>query len=72
MLGREQGDQIGRIFARWVIAYLGQFFSEIKEVAQFLDYSLHSEDYLPINFDKPWAGLHFGPFFTNSSGHSGR
>jgi hypothetical protein len=25
-LGREQGDQIGRIFAHWVILYYGQFF----------------------------------------------
>jgi hypothetical protein len=30
---QEQGDQIGRIFAHWVIVHFGQFF-EITEVAQ--------------------------------------
>jgi hypothetical protein len=25
-----------------------------------------------INFDKKWAGLHFGRFFANSSGHPAR
>jgi hypothetical protein len=35
-LCREQGNHIVRIFAFWVVVFLGQFFENLKKVAQIL------------------------------------
>jgi hypothetical protein len=66
--GRDQGGQIGG-FAQWMIVYFGIL--KNTEIAH--DFGpLCFKHRLYINFDKNWAGLHFGDFFTNSSGHPGR
>jgi hypothetical protein len=59
----EQCDQIGRIFADWAIIYHGHFlkFTEAAEIFALL--ISHVNSYVPINFDKTCAGIHFGRFF---------
>jgi hypothetical protein len=60
--GRQQGDQIGRIFAGWAIVFFGQFFSKIMKAAQsFGPFFPHFRLY--IRFGKKRLGLHFGRFF---------
>jgi hypothetical protein len=56
-----QGDQIGRIFARWVIVYFGQFFFKLQKKPNCLILELARKK-LCINFDKKWVGLHFGQY----------
>jgi hypothetical protein len=34
-IGRRQGDQIGRIFAQWVIVYFGQFLENYRSSPNF-------------------------------------
>jgi hypothetical protein len=54
-----QGDQIGRNFSLWAIAYFGQCFenyrSSKKNLASFFARFQHR-----INFSKIRVGLHFG------------
>jgi hypothetical protein len=52
----------------WVIAYLGHIFN-YKRSQNCLATLLLCKRYVYI-FDKKWVGLHFGRFWTNSSGHS--
>jgi hypothetical protein len=53
---------IGRIFALWAIVYFGLFFaSYISGTFGLLFSQDHSSD-----FDKMWAGLHFGQLFSQS------
>jgi hypothetical protein len=56
---KDQGDQIGRIFAFLAIILFGQFF--ITEVP--LNWE---QKKLFINFDKMWIGLHFVRFFSQT------
>jgi hypothetical protein len=37
-IAQNQGDQIGRIFADWVIVFLGHFFFKLEMYPQFLGY----------------------------------
>jgi hypothetical protein len=60
-----QGDQIGQIFANWAIVYNGKVFY-ITNVAKFLG---TVKVICFIILTKKCVGLHFGQFFTNSSGH---
>jgi hypothetical protein len=34
-LPRDQGDQIGRVFAYWVIAYFGHFYENYRNTLKF-------------------------------------
>jgi hypothetical protein len=54
-----------------VIAYFGQFLEKCISRPKFQATFFHGKSYalLLINFDKKWVGLHFGRFFSNSSGH---
>jgi hypothetical protein len=70
-LRSKQGDQIGRIFAQWTSVTLGSFFDNYKSGPHFVPLFPSIADYVPTNFDKKRVGLHFGRFFTNSSGHPG-
>jgi hypothetical protein len=54
-----QGDQIGRIFAHYTVAYLGQIFDSYSRFWA----TLFPNYILCINFDKNWFGLHSGRFF---------
>jgi hypothetical protein len=57
---RNQGDQIGRIFAYWAIVYvLWAVFEKITEVEKIFIY-FFLQHKLTFNFDKNWVGLHFG------------
>jgi hypothetical protein len=56
-----KGDQIGRIVAQRAIAYFGQFFLKITEVAQILGYSF-GKSYV-LFFTENGFGQHFGRFF---------
>jgi hypothetical protein len=56
-----QGDQIGRIFAYWVIDYCGQCFENYRNNAEFWAPLFHGTSCILI----------LGDFFTNSSGHPG-
>jgi hypothetical protein len=49
----EQGDQIGRIFAEWVIVYFGKFL-KITEVVKIrlLCTVFHDKSHAGINFEK--------------------
>jgi hypothetical protein len=62
-----RGDQIRRIFAQWAIVYFGQFFLITEVALIFVQFS--SIKY--VFFYKNWFELHFGLFFTSSSGHPG-
>jgi hypothetical protein len=58
---RVPGDQIGRIFAHWVIIYFGHF----------LENCFFPRLNLCINCDRNGFGYILGVFFTNSSCHPG-
>jgi hypothetical protein len=68
-IGWEQGDQIGRIFACWEIVYFGSCLKSIFFGGGATLYHYYS--FVSI-MTKKLVWLHFRPFFTNSSGHSGR
>jgi hypothetical protein len=64
----EQGDQIGRIFAHWVIVYLGNFFLTFRSCPHVWG------SFLPLlRFalfrQKIGLGHILGDFFKNSFGH---
>jgi hypothetical protein len=62
----EQGDQIGRIFAQWVVVFFGQLLKIYKNSPQFWSTFYQSKDDLFIFTEKMvWA------IFTSSSGHPG-
>jgi hypothetical protein len=67
---RDQSDQIGRIFAHWVIVSYRQFLKIVK-VAHFWSNFSRSLDYAII-LTKNRFGYILGDFFTNSSGHPAR
>jgi hypothetical protein len=74
--GTDQGDQIGRIFAQWVIVSLGQCIWKLKKWLNFLStlptYALHVKRHVLINIlTKNGLRYILGDFFTNSSGHPG-
>jgi hypothetical protein len=62
-----QGGQIGRIFANWVIAYFGQFFENDKSCPNLLTLSPWQK--WRINFGKNEFGYILGDIFRNSSGN---
>jgi hypothetical protein len=59
-----QGDQIGCIFAYWVIVSFWQFF-ENKKVAHIFG-PLYPRLRLCDAFDKKWVGLHLERFFSQN------
>jgi hypothetical protein len=59
---REQGDQIGRIFAQWVIVYFGQFYKDYRSNPNFWA-TLSLLIYYVIFFGKKWLGFGLGDFF---------
>jgi hypothetical protein len=63
----QQGDQIGRIFAQWVIVYFGQLLKICK--SNVFGYFIHQFS-LYINFDTNVLGYILAAFFTSSSGHT--
>jgi hypothetical protein len=67
---RQQGDQIGRIFAYRANVYFGQFFENHRSSSIFGCFFPRLS--LCIDFDMKSVGIHFGDFFTNLSGHPGR
>jgi hypothetical protein len=65
----EQGDQIGRILAHWVIVYFWQFFEKYRSSPNILPPFFCSLSDL-IHFEKNVPGLHMynlGDFFANTS-----
>jgi hypothetical protein len=62
VLPNDQGDPIGRIFARWVIIYHGQFFYKLATLVLIMGNFIPQQK-LCINF--------WGDIFTNSSVHPG-
>jgi hypothetical protein len=71
-----QGDQIGRIFAYWVIVYFRQFYENYRNGSNLLDTFVHGKSYIhkcilkyTYLLTKNVLGYILGDFFTNSSGH---
>jgi hypothetical protein len=58
---KEQGDQIGRIFANWAIVYFGQLYENFRISPHFGPFFFSVKLY--IDFDQKWVGLHFGRLF---------
>jgi hypothetical protein len=54
-----QGDQIGRIFAIWVIVYFEQYGLKIIKVYIVFGIHLKGKSYV-CTFGKIWVELHFG------------
>jgi hypothetical protein len=74
-MASEQGDQIGRIFAFWVIVYFGQFLENNKRSPNDWITFSHGKRYLSIVTKDGFGnilGNIFGAFFTSSSGHPAR
>jgi hypothetical protein len=67
-----QGDQIWRIFAYWVIAYLlwKVLFENYRSSPNFKATFSMVKRY-SVEFDKNELGYIFGDFFTNASGRPG-
>jgi hypothetical protein len=65
--GRQQGDQIGRIFAHWVTVNLREFLEKYKSSSHFWATFFHSYFWL-----KNRLGYILGHFFKNSSGRPAR
>jgi hypothetical protein len=63
-----QGDQIGRIFAYWVIVFFRQLLKITEVVKIFGFISFQGKSYVLI-MTKKGLGHILGEFFTNSSGH---
>jgi hypothetical protein len=66
----EQGDQIGRTFAYWEIAFFDQFMENFLKYRKFLGYFLPHNKFCN-KVDKKWLGYIWGDFFVNSSGYPG-
>jgi hypothetical protein len=60
-----QGDQIGRIFAFWVVAKLWRFFEINKSNHYIFGYSFPRLRWC-ISLDKKWVGLHILRFFLQT------
>jgi hypothetical protein len=58
----DQGDQIVKIFAKWLIVYFGMFFGKLTKVANHV-LVIFPLSRLRINTVQKWVGLHFGRFF---------
>jgi hypothetical protein len=56
-----QGDQIGRIFAHWVIVYLRQFFLENNRSSPHFGATFFHGEVSNLIL-KEWVGLYFGRF----------
>jgi hypothetical protein len=52
-----QGDQIGRIFAYWVIDCFGQFFENYRSSPKFLATIFHGKNKVSILIKTGWASL---------------
>jgi hypothetical protein len=61
-LTRKQGDQIGRIFAQWAIAYFGQWFENYRSSAYFWA-TFFPQYQLSINFYKKIVWATFSALF---------
>jgi hypothetical protein len=63
----QQGDQIRRIFASWAIINFGQFFAEITEIAQILNYFFSTDIHMYLlNLTKNGLGFILGDFFRQA------
>jgi hypothetical protein len=67
-LTAHQGDQIGRIFARWAILYFGQLFETCLICPNFCATIFHGKSNALFSANNQ-LGHNLGDFFTNSSGH---
>jgi hypothetical protein len=56
---RHQGDQIGRIFAYWVVVYFAYFLTGLQQ-RKLLTTLSQCTSYV-FSLTKKWVGLHFGP-----------
>jgi hypothetical protein len=65
---KDQGDQIGRIFAYWALVYFGLFFENYISSTNSLATFSKCISYAFI-LTKSGLGDILGKFFTNSSGH---
>jgi hypothetical protein len=65
-----KGDQIGRIFAHWVIVYFGHLFENYRTSTNFWGTFSLSWGYALI-LAKNVLGYVLGYFFKNASGHTG-
>jgi hypothetical protein len=68
---KEQGDQIGRIFAYWVIVFFGQLFEKYRSRLIFCATLSHEKSCALILAEK-CVGYILGESFTNLSGHSAK
>jgi hypothetical protein len=68
---RDQGDQIGRIFAYWAIVYFGQFIENYGSSPDFCAPFSHG-NCAKLNLEKLVLATFWAIFFTNSSGHPAR
>jgi hypothetical protein len=64
-----QGDQIGRIFAKWVTVYFFGQIKKIKKCCPLFGLLFHDYGYALI-LTKNGLGYILDDFFINSSGHS--
>jgi hypothetical protein len=67
-LSEHQGDQIGRILAKWVIALFGTFFQKWPKIWSTF---FHGKSNAIILTKMGWATF-WAIVFTNSSGHTGQ
>jgi hypothetical protein len=67
----DQGDQIGRLFAYWVIVYFGQCFENLQKYIAQIFGLLFPRYQLCFSFDQKRLGYILGDIFKNSSGHPG-
>jgi hypothetical protein len=70
--GQNQGDQIGRIFAYWVPVYFGWLSENYWSSANLLTTFYQSFSDVFVLTKTGLCYVHFGHFFTNSSGHPGQ
>jgi hypothetical protein len=68
MAFRQQGDQIGRVFAPWAIVYFGEFLENHRSSQKLRATFFQCKNNVSI-LTKKSVGLHFGHFFTKSPGH---
>jgi hypothetical protein len=66
---RKQGDQIGRIFANWVMVNFEKFVKTYRTIANFGLHFSQRTSWAFIYVDIKLVGLHFGRLFTKLSGH---
>jgi hypothetical protein len=54
---RQQGDQIGQIFAHWAVVYFGQCFENYRSSGKFWTTLFHGASYASILTKNRWATI---------------